>query len=158
VTAINGLMPANAILASSALGVVTLTAEVKGQGFQTGVGSKTGTGIALTSSTSGTLSTDLNRSILGISHRDVAVALTSVAQTEPAYRANSLMRVARRGELWVASSQTISQFEPVYVETAIGDDSGKCFNTGSATRVLCPKLRWIHDSTDADKAVVQIAA
>lgn len=161
VTAINAMMPANTVLAAGSSPNVTLTAEVAGKAFKTGIGLKSGTAARLTlTHTTATIYTDINRCILGVSLRYGFVESTAVGASTPSYPANGGVKLGRKGALWVASSQTISDGDAVYVETASGSNAGKLYNTTGSTRVLLTGARWERDerSTQSDGlAVVRLA-
>jgi hypothetical protein len=158
-------MPAATVSATYASGsdTVTLTAEVAGKPFLASFGLGSNTTATLpaypTTTNSTTSTTDLVRCILGITQREPAEALTSVTSLVGSYRANAMMRVIRRGEVFVSNSQTIVEFQPVYVETS-GSDAGLMYNSSSATRILLPreKLQFVRDVSNESKAVVRIAA
>jgi hypothetical protein len=164
VTAINAMMPANTVLAAATSGgALTLTAEVAGKAFSVSYGVKSGTAarLTLTHTTAGERS-DINRCFRGISAHVHNNESTAIGASTPSYPPNSAVKVWTRGEVWVSNSQTPDGDDPVYVETASGSDSGKLYNTTSATRILLDRsvARWRRSgATAADNlAVVQIGA
>lgn len=143
VTDINGYMPANTVLASSgAAGTVTLTAEVPGKAFTVAMGAQTtAANMSIAQTTVGPL-TDINRCFAGVALSNYTQPGTVVGQSQSSYVANQAMGVINRGRVAVYSEQTVTTADKVYVETAAGADSGKFFNTSSATRLILSGAKW----------------
>lgn len=140
--AINGVLPANTVIATAPGDDLVLTAEIPGATFSTGFGaSDEGASIPVfaLSSTKG-LATSLEQSAAGISLYSSDEEVTTIGGTAVEYPPNAGVRATNRSRgVWVESSQTPADGDPVYIETAAGDDTGKFFNTASATRVLLPR-------------------
>lgn len=158
-TALNGVLPANTVLASNSGGDLILTAEVPGDTFSTGYGaSNDGASIPVMSLSSNRgVATSLIDSAVGISLYSSDEEVTSIGGTAVEYPANAGVKALARGGVWVESSQSPSLGDPVYVETAAGADTGKLFNTKTATRVLLPAATWQRaarsDTTDTIAAL-----
>jgi len=164
--AINGVMPANTVLADGSSGTdLTLTAEVPGATFTTGYGSDDGgASIPVMSLTSNKgIATSLAMAAVGISLYTSDEELTAVAGTSIVYPANAGVRVCRKSSpegIWVSNAQAPSDGDPVYVETAVGATTGQLYNTTSATRVLLPSASWrrsARPSSGDSLAAVKIA-
>jgi len=144
VTAINAIMPANTVLAASSVsGTITLTAEIKGLPFVTGVGSKTGTAsrLVLAHTVSGPL-TDINQCVTGISLLSNATEVTAIAGSEAKYGPNQGVQVLTSGRIWVENTQTPTPSVGVYIETTAGANQGKLYSTTSSSRILWRRAKW----------------
>jgi len=145
--ALNGVLPANTVLAAGTASGLTLTAEVPGATFETGIGaSNDGASIpAVTVSSNKGLATSLAMAAAGISlwagdEENVTVAPDG---GDVVYPPNAGVKVLRsNADIWVENSESPSKGDAVYVETAAGDDLGKLFASASATRVLLPGAIW----------------
>lgn len=143
VTAINLRMPSNTVLAASSVsGTITLTSEIPGQGFVTGVGTVSGTASRLSVSSNAPMLSSLPRWFAGISTMTLDTSIATIAGTEAKYDANSGVIVLRKGRIYVENSQTPGVNDKVYVETVAGTTQGKFFNSSSATRIFVPNARW----------------
>jgi len=143
VTAINAMMPTYTVLAAGSSPNVTLTAEVAGKAFVVDLGLKSGTTARLTiTHTTASLLTDVNRALVGISKWWSALESSTIGDSTPVWPANNGVIVAKRGQLWVANSQSPAEGDKVYVETGVTADNGKLFNSPSATRILLTNARW----------------
>jgi hypothetical protein len=103
------------------------------------------------------VTTSFHRSFGGIAHRDQAVGATTVGGVEAQYPPNSCVTYVKHGTVAVESAQAIVAGDEVYVELAVGADSGKFFNTASATRVAVSRsvAQWV---LDADANTGSLAA
>jgi hypothetical protein len=161
---INGVLPANTVIATESSGDLILTAEIPGATFTTGFGSSNdGASVpALTLASNKGLATSLERAAAGISVFASDEEVTTIGGTAVEYPPNAGVKALKDGQIWVESSQTPAEGDPVYVETAAGADTGKFFNTASATRVLLPNAlaSWVRparaDSSD-NIAVLRIS-
>lgn len=158
--AINALMPANTVVAAAGTALVTLTGEVAGWGFKVGVGGKIGTAIntSVVHTTAGRL-TDITRALAGVSVYSADEEVTTVGGTASSYPANRGMRVLKKGQIWVATSQTIAKDDPVYVELG-ASNTGKFYNTSSSTRAPLPAsiARWERPSLAASGDSIAVLA
>jgi phage tail sheath gpL-like len=143
--AINGMLPANSVLATPAAGVVTLDAELAGKAFKVAKGTKLdAANLALAHVVAGP-ATDLNKAAIGI-------ALRSYDQEGNSYPGNAGVKAKKKGAVWVENAQAPAQGDPVYVELD-GDDAGKFFNTSSSTRVLLEKAEWEYSARAATDGI-----
>ena len=138
--AINAALPANTVAATADAGDVTLTAETAGRPFVSSIGSSAAAGV--TGRTTNTaLDTDVNRAAAG-------VALFGYDEEDEEYPANAGARIARRGSVWVDNAESPAVGAAVYVELSAGDDSGKFYTTGGATRVRLNRATWGRSGSD----------
>lgn len=145
VTAINAMMPANTVLAAYTAGTdtVSLTAEVAGKAFSTSRWLKSGTVARLTLvHTLATVDSDINKVALGVSVYTTDEENTTEEGDDVVYPANAGVQILRKGLIWVASAQSVSRGEKVYVETGVTASNGKFYNTASATRLLLDGATW----------------
>jgi hypothetical protein len=144
VAAVNAQMPANTVLASNALGVVTLTAEVPGLAFSISAGTKSGTAARAVQAdvTVGPLS-DINRCFAGAAISTYNQPGVTVGVANNSYIANSAMGVLSRGQVVVYSEQTVTTSDKVYIETSAGANQGLFYNTSTATRLQLTGATWI---------------
>jgi len=144
VAAVNAQMPANTVIASNALGVVTLTAEHAGLAFSLSAGTKSGTAARAVQAdvTVGPL-TDINRCFAGIAISDYNNPGVIVGVPNNSYVANSAMGVLSRGSVAVYSEQTVTTSDKVYIETAAGASQGLFYNTSTSTRLQLTAATWV---------------
>lgn len=137
-TTLNDNLPANTVVATSPGDDLVLTAEVAGAIFTTGFGAgdegATTPAMSLTSNKG--IATSLERAAAGFSLFASDEEVTTVGGQAIEYPPNAGVRSLERGNIWLDNSQAPSLGDPVFIETAVGDDTGKAFNTASATRVL----------------------
>lgn len=162
--AINAIMPAVSVVATNpSAGVVVLTAELAGKGFQVSVGLATGTiaRLALVHTTARSPVTDVRLALMGVAEHAYDEEVSTVGGTSVSYPANAGVKVFSFGKIWVANSQSPTYGAAVYVELG-STDSGKFYTTSSSTRVLLPSsiARWERyaESTDDAIAVLNINA
>lgn len=160
VAALNLVLPSDSVLASASTASLVLTAEVPGKAFVSavwfGVGRDTGAAVLTQTAP---VSSDINRAAAGVSLRATNTALVSDSATEAKYQPNDAMRAARKASgVWVTCAQTITPGDPVYVETASGSDTGKFFNTSTATRIRLNKARWLQDEATSNSQSIAIVA
>ena len=144
VAAVNAQMPASTVLASNALGVVTLTAEVPGLAFSISAGTKSGTAARAVQAdvTVGPLS-DINRCFAGVAISNYNQPGQTVGLPANYYVANSAMGVLANGQAVVYSEQTVTSSDRVYIETAAGANQGLFYNTSTSTRLQLTGATWI---------------
>lgn len=149
---LNAVLPANTVLAAFDTDTLTLTSEVAGKPFVSGVGFGPGrdTGAATRTSNAG-VSTDITRAAAGVSIRRLDEEAASIGAS---YTIAALagVEVLTDGEIWVSSSESVSFGDPVYVELG-ASNSGQFYKTSSSTRVKLPadKFAWIgKGSTSTD--------
>jgi hypothetical protein len=162
--AIDAAVPANSVVATSDGTSVTITSELAGKPFKSwirfGVGATTAA--AVKSSNSSTPSTDFNAVFAGISLWTYDEQQAAINTEAAEYAANAGVEVARRGGVWVESTEAITARADVYVELdGTGSDAGKFYTSSSATRVRVDPslLRWSRadsSSSDADVAALRI--
>lgn len=163
VTALNDDLAASTILTVQTAGVITLTAEVPGTEFtlEVGVNEEGGAGDAIVSvvaTTGPSQATSLERALLGVTLHSDNDPTTTIGGTEGSYAANAGMRVARRGVVWVESTETITADSDVYVETTAGTTAGRFFAASSATRIKLPRslARWERDGITASDTLAAL--
>jgi hypothetical protein len=157
VTDMNNRFPANTVLAASALGVITLTAEVEGVPFTVSVGNRlTQTNIVTADTNVGAL-TDFARCFEGISRLAYDEETIPQGGGDPTgYPAKAGVRYQRAGQIGIDTAETPADGGFVYVETAAGSSAGKLYAASSATRITVPRdlLVWRrYDSTDSVASV-----
>ncbi|MEL6347050.1 MAG: hypothetical protein AAFV53_28305 [Myxococcota bacterium] len=146
--AINAQMPPDTVLAEAAAGVVTLTAEVKGQGFEIGIGTESGTAarLVLAHAVRGIL-TDITRCLAGISVRRTDVDNQTIDGNDPAYLKNKPVEYLRHGSVILqrALEEAIFPGDDIYIETDnTAGNAGRLYKTASPTRIKLPAafLSW----------------
>ncbi len=158
--AINAALPANTVLAAYTSGTDTLsfTAEVNGKAFRSAVSFGPGrdTGAAVKSQTA-PVTSDINRSLLGIAEHSYGQEYPTAGATAGEYAAGKVMSVIRRGSVWVSSAETISDGDKVYVETS-GASAGKLYKTSSVTRLLLNSARWVRDESSSNNQSLAVVA
>lgn len=158
---LNGDLPANSVVVASvggASGEITFTAEIAGLEFEVELfADDSGASVPTTTvaeTTGPSKATSLNRALAGISVGTHDQTATTIAGSESVYAANSLMRVASDAVVWVASSESPTFGDAVYVELdGSSANVGKFYTSSSSTRVALAKAkaRWSHDGiTSAD--------
>lgn len=155
VAAFNTAAPANTVLAANPSGAdVTFTAEKVGMEIDVEIEQVTAGDITFANTTGPDETTSLHRAFVGVSMFSAADERAS-GDEEGSYEANRGVKFLARGEVWVAQSQAPSPSDLVYVETAAGVDSGKVFNTTSATRLALARryARWVRNATPATDAM-----
>lgn len=156
---LNALLPANSVAVTEDNSTLTFTAEIAGEEFWVDYGyGDGGTAITFTKTSNRSRTTSLALAFAGISLRSGTDVASAAEGTEGQYAANAGVLAAQSGEVWVASSQTISEGDDVYVEGSTAADLGKFYNSSSSTRILLPQAKWARDClTSADaRAVVRI--
>jgi hypothetical protein len=163
-TALNGALPASTVIATSPAADLVLTAEVPGYEFdvEVNVAEAAGT-LTLVYTTGPSRATSLQRAFAGVSLHSLNDPNPTIGSlTADSYAANAGMRVAQQGQVWVEDAAGISLGDDVYVELAVGANTGKFYNAASATRVQLPAglaswRRGGRDSTD-NIAALELAA
>lgn len=127
------------LVATVSSGAITVTAENAGDSFTMTanvVGAGGGT-VAVTGAAVPSAATSLRRSLWGVSTRDGGVRWDDTVNAEiiPAKQAGSALA---KGDVYVASTQTIAQTDEVYVGTS-STESGKFYNAAAAGRVWLPR-------------------
>lgn len=114
--AINGVLPANTVLAEAATNNLTLTAEVAGSPFEVtyGFGPGRDTG-AFVHTTNRADATDINRLILGVLQWTATEESTSDANGDSAIPAASGCNVRHLGRIYVESEDASVVGKPVYL-------------------------------------------
>ena len=147
--ALAAALPANTVDESVATNVVTLTAEVAGFEFEVTV-STTGAGaIALANTTPASEATSLARAAAGVSMHTIMDEAATIGAQVGQVPANHGFRALQTGPIWVDRPGTVTSSSPVFVELAAGDDAGKFYTTGSATRIELGSLSWDRDGRTA---------
>ena len=123
------------LVATVSSGAITVTAENAGDEFRLTanvVGAGGGT-VAVTGVPNPTTATSLRRKLLGVLSRDGAVKWDETTNSEimPAGLSGS---ACAKGEVYVASAQSISMGDEVYVGTS-STETGKLYNAAAAGRV-----------------------
>jgi len=142
--AINGLLPADTILAAVATNVVTLTAEVEGKPFTV----RPGSGLTLAHTTEGGLADALSL-LGGVSERPDTLERTDYDADEGVWPALRGFNATVAGKIQVAVPAGAVLGFDVYLETD-GADAGKVYPTAASTRLKLPSwVRWgEHDATN----------
>ena len=166
-TAINAMMPTTTVIGTAATNVVTLPPELAGQFFQDDprLGSGTTARLVLADTTN-TPACDFNAAFAGISQAvygvETPVLPSSTTADNVSYPANHGVTAMTRGQMWVESTETITDKAPVYVELdGTGSAAGRFYTAASATRVRVDPdmLKWRRSAfaaSDADVAVVAV--
>jgi hypothetical protein len=138
------------VIATVATDTVTLTAEVAGFEFET-TASEAGAGagtIVIANTVAASVSTSLVRTAAGVSMHSIMDEAATVGAEEGRYPANHGFLAHNKGPITVERPGAVSKGDPVFVELAVGDDAGKFFSAGSATRVRLGALTWERDGRD----------
>lgn len=153
VDAINAIMPANSVLASRSTANVVLTAEVKGKAFVTGVGTKSGTAARMVlTHTTASLLTDITKCFGGVAelgNNMEGVYTTSSDVGATSWKPNAGFPAVQQclDGIYVDNSETPTDSDAVYIETATGSNAGKFYTTTDTYRIKLPatKFRWVGD-------------
>ena len=123
------------LVATVSSGAITVTAENAGDEFtlEAAVIGTGGGSVAITGVPVPTTATSLRRKLLGVLRRDGAVKWDETTNSEimPAGLSGS---ACARGEVYVASAQSIAMGDEVYVGTS-STETGKFYNSAAAGRV-----------------------
>ena len=142
-TAINAKMPSYTVIATVSTNVVTLTAEVPGQGFEVAYGVQSGTVARMVKAdTANGVLTDITRCLIGISARREDVENETIDGDDPSYKANENVETLQKGRITVQrdTTETIAPGDDIYIETATAATAGRFYKTGaSATRIWLPR-------------------
>jgi len=148
--AINGVLPAATVVATTSTADVVLTAEVAGQGFSVAYGVKSGTiaRLALAHTTDGIL-TDITRCFAGVAVRRRDVEDADSYGDNPEYAANRNLEYCAGGRIVVQrdTAESISAGDDIYLETS-GADAGRFFKTASASRIWLPPAFAVWDRSE----------
>lgn len=142
---INAIMPANTILAASTPSTataLTLTAEVPGTPFTSSVrfGAGRDTGAAVLTRTA-PLTSDVTKAMKGIAVLGTDNAATTIGGGTTGYAANGGVNYLASGCVWVASTESVTPADDVYVETS-GASAGLFYTTSTSTRIKLTNCRW----------------
>lgn len=143
---INGVLPANTILADAAAAVLTLTAEVAGAMFRVTYGFGTGrdTGAWVHTTNAGTEATSIEKLALGILEYTATTEAIEV-DGEAAVEAAKAMNIRRNGRSWTVTEDSDVTGKPVYVRLAANgtlDKLGGFRGTPNAGCVLLRGYEW----------------
>ncbi len=117
--AINAALPADTVIATSASGVVTLTAEVAGVPFDvTATGVATSTMTVTVGGDAYAAADDFSTMLAGIAVHEYTHEVPKSGNAK--YEANVVMSVARSGRINVTTAETVSRGKPVFVSTSDG--------------------------------------
>lgn len=159
----NGLLPADSVLAADNPTDVTFTAELAGREFSVEVGTneagQVGGAIGAQTSDAST-ATSVNRAAIGLTMFSSNDPTPTIGGTAGEYGPNAGMRVLQgANSMWVESAEAPSMGDPVFVELdGTGDDAGKLFTTDSATRVLLTGATWERDGVNSADGIAAVAA
>lgn len=158
----NGLLPADSVLAADNATDVTFTAELAGREFSVSVGTNEAgqVGGAVGAQTdSASPATSVNRAAIGMSMYSEIDPAATIGGTEGQYAANAGMVVLQGGNsMWVARPGAVSYGDPVYVELdGTGSDAGKLFSADSATRALLTGAKWERDGRTTSDGIAAVA-
>jgi hypothetical protein len=159
VAQLNAVLPANTVLAAFNTATLTLTSEVAGKTFVSGVGFGTGrdTGAAVktTNSTSG--ATDIVRALAGVTCFTYDEASRTIGSSTFSYEGGLPAQVLKAGEVWVSSTESVAITDPVYIELG-NSNSGQFYKTSSSTRVKLPAsvAQWVRKDANSDLALLRI--
>lgn len=159
----NGLLPADSVLASDNATDVTFTAELAGREFSVEVGTneagQVGGAIGAQTSDAST-ATSVNRAAIGLTMFSSNDPTPTIGGTAGEYGPNAGMRVLQgANSMWVERDAAVSEGDPVYVELdGTGDDAGKLFTTDSATRVLLTGASWERDGVNTADGIAAVRA
>jgi len=135
--AINGVMPASTVVATSSSGVVTLTAEVAGLGFNvTAVDYKPDTMAIAVSADSFVAFDSIDDAFAGIAHSGYR---HETAGSTGEFPGGSVMSVMRSGRGLVDTAEQVLPGHPVYVSMT----DGKTFRQSAASGYIqLPRASW----------------
>lgn len=150
--ALNAALPTNTVVATTSTADLILTAEVAGLEFELDIQTTVGATVAvytIVPTTGPSFSTSFHRAFVGISLYSAADESATIGGLEGRYVANRGITYAVRGEIYLTNDQRPATNDPVYVELADGDDSGKFFNTPSTTRLRVTRgiAQWRRNAT-----------
>lgn len=155
VAVLNGILPANTVVATEDDAAITLTSELAGKPFKVGAGSNAA-GATWTHTTNAGLLTDINKALLGVAHIADDNENATISATEAVYPANAGVKILECGFIAVENSQGVSLGQAVYIELDSGSaNRGKFFNSSSSTRVLLEGYQWVRSLTPSGAAEMQ---
>lgn len=165
VLVLNGLLPAETVLAANVADSLRLTAELAGKDFAYSVGSNAATATWTTAADNKSRATDVNEALLGVaelSHRSEKPTPTtpgSIDGQDAEYPPNGAMNVREDGRTWTRPEAVPATLEtPVFVRLAASgalDDLGGFTPTAGTGVARLRAARW--HKTNGTLAVVQIA-
>lgn len=161
----NGLLPANSVLAAGGATFVTFTAELAGRQFSVEMGTNEagqagGALGAVVATTGPDNTTSVNLAALGVSMFSEIDPTTTIGGTEGQYAANAGMVVMASGNAIYVERPTTpvaTRGAAVFVELdGTGSDAGKFFTADSATRVRLTGATWERDGRTASDGVAAL--
>lgn len=156
---LNAVLPANTVLAAFDTATLTLTSEVAGKTFVSGVGFGPGrdTGAAARTSNVSNYLTDIARALAGVTCFTYDEASRTIGNSAFSYQGGLPAQVLKAGEVWVASTESIGVGDDVYIELG-NSNSGQFYKTSSSTRVKLPasKAQWVSKDANSDLALLRV--
>lgn len=165
VTLLNTDLPANTVLVAADNATATalvFTAEIPGFEFDVeflaGHEGASLQSLALTYTTGPNEATSLHRAWAGISLYSPAAEAAAVGDTAGVWGANEGVEYAKRGVVWVTSTQTPTEGDTVYVELTAGATAGRFYTDSSSTRVALSRqvARWERDGLTASDSIAAV--
>lgn len=165
ITAINADLPANSVLVeadNASATALVFTAEKAGLEFDAEIirsgGGASAPTITKTNTTGPNRSTSFHRAFAGISLYPRDEEVSTIGSETPEWAANSGVRYAKRGHVFVESAQGITGGDAVYVELGVTADNGQLFNDTSSTRIRVARdlIDWERDGTTSTDSIAAV--
>lgn len=165
IVSLNAELPANTVLAAADNATATaivFTAEIAGLEFEVTwhIGDEGASlpAISGTNTTGPNEATSLHRAWAGISLYSPSSEAAAVGDTTGVWGANEGVEYAKRGVVWVDSTQSPTEGDVVYVELTAGATAGRFYTDASSTRVALSRqvARWERDGLTASDSIAAV--
>lgn len=146
----NAIAPSETVIATRSTADVVLTAEVEGAEFEAGIiVAGAAATVAKVYTTGPSVSTSLQRAMVGISVRRTDVENQTVDGDDPAYAANEGVEVATRGYMVVQrdTTETWTRGDECFVSVASAT-KGRIYDTAGTNRIWLPSSRLVVDRSE----------
>ncbi|MEN0065944.1 MAG: hypothetical protein AAGA48_27635 [Myxococcota bacterium] len=153
-TALNAALPANTVDITGTGATLIATAEVAGLEFDVEL-----LAVATVVATTGpNRDTSLARAFGGVSLRSGAVEAPFKGALEGEYAPNQSFLHARRGSVWVESSDGVAQGQDVYVDLTPGATAGRLYNAAGTGRLKLSRnlAEWVRPSRVAANEIAAV--
>lgn len=142
VAILNGLLPANTVVASNDSDNLRLLAEVAGQGFEFSAGSNNSGATWTVAADNDAPAADVLRGLIGVSILTDAVESQTVGESDANYPPGYNVGVLREGLICVEASGVSDSSESVYLGTASGEE-GLFFPAAGTGRIdVSSRFEW----------------
>lgn len=138
----------NVTATSGASTTITLTSDIAGEGFSVKASCTTAASLTLALTTVPVLS-DITKCFAGVSVATLDNEVTTVEGSEAKYAANAGVQVMRKGRIMVASTESPTPLDKVYIITTAGSTQGTFTKTQGASTIHLPNARWVINPTAA---------